>query len=197
MRGEVSVIFLDRDGTLNVDRGYVCSPQHVELIEGVSKAVSQMKQLGFLTVIVSNQSAVGRGYGTRADVDATNDEILRQLLEEDPNATIDGVFYCPHAPEENCDCRKPLPGLAVQIKKMWKFNPQRSWVIGDKLRDLEFGANIGIPSSQRVLVRTGSGDEQLQLVENKDTMVVKEDLKEAVEYINEMLRKEKKQTGNR
>jgi D,D-heptose 1,7-bisphosphate phosphatase len=154
------IVFLDRDGTINFDPGYICEPEKVEIINGVAEGIAMLKQAGFITVIVTNQSAIGRAIGTASDVEATNAEILRRLIIENPQAKVDGVFYCPHSPEDRCECRKPKTKLAEFVRAKWSFNARECWVIGDKLRDLEFGAGIGIPKHQRILVRTGTGIEE-------------------------------------
>ena len=180
----LAAVLLDRDGTINLDSGYVCEPQTVELIDGVWEGIAILKRAGFLVIVVSNQSAVGRGLGTIADVDATNDEITKQLLRKNEHAVVDAMFYCPHHPDQGCDCRKPQPGLFRQVQQQWNIDPQQSWMIGDKLRDLEFAGNIGIPPEQQILVLTGEGQVEFKRSQlEKRQVLVQENLQEAAKII--------------
>ncbi|HQH27295.1 MAG TPA: HAD-IIIA family hydrolase [Oligoflexia bacterium] len=151
------VVFLDRDGTINIDSNYVFKPEQVSLVTGAAQAISRLKKAGFMVAVVSNQSAVGRGMATVEDVDAVNQQLSRLLADAVPGAVIDEFAYCPHEPEALCDCRKPKTGMLNQLTKLESFDPQCCWLVGDKFIDLEFGANIGIPPRQRILVATGHG----------------------------------------
>jgi histidinol-phosphate phosphatase family protein len=104
-------VFLDRDGTLNIDTGYITDPELIEPLPFAAEGLARIKSLGFQTIIVTNQSAIGRGMAKREDVDATNLELLRKLSVINSQATIDHVLYCEHAPKDNCDCRKPNTGM--------------------------------------------------------------------------------------
>ncbi|MCB0360322.1 MAG: HAD-IIIA family hydrolase, partial [Bdellovibrionales bacterium] len=108
-------VFLDRDGTLNVDHGYVFDPDLVELIPGAARAVGDLKRAGFSVVVVSNQSCVGRGMCDEGAVQRTNDRLRELLRGADPDAVLDGVYVCFHAPEDQCSCRKPKPGLVADV----------------------------------------------------------------------------------
>ena len=152
-------VFLDRDGTINVDTGYVTSPDRVELIPGVAKAMGSLARAGFRLVIVSNQSAIGRGKATAEDVEATNQQLISLLAAEDPDAWPDIILYCPHAPDEGCECRKPSVGL-VKVAGL-EYDRSKSWVFGDKLSDISFGLNLGLPKEQCILVLTGEGRQSL------------------------------------
>lgn len=141
------VVFLDRDGTLNVDHGYVFFPERLEIFPGIGVALAQLKAAGFDLVIVSNQSAIGRGMCSVADVEATNRELQRQLCLEDSNAKLDRILYCPHAPEDCCGCRKPGIGMLSGAIPPVEFDKNQSWMIGDKDIDVEFGENLGLPKT--------------------------------------------------
>ena len=155
-------VFLDRDGTINVDNHYVFRPEHLSLVPGSAQAISSLKKAGYCLAVVSNQSAVGRGLATVTDVEQTNAELQRLLFQEDSNAAIEYFFYCPHRPDETCCCRKPQTGLLENLTVEHEIDLARSWVVGDKLSDLEFGANLGIPFKQRLLVLTGHVADELE-----------------------------------
>ena len=148
-------VFLDRDGTINVDSGYVTSPDRIVLIPGVAEAMGALARAGFRLVIVSNQSAIGRGKATVDDVKATNQQLISLLAAVDPDAWPDLVLYCPHTPDERCECRKPAIGLIKSAGL--EYDHKASWVFGDKLSDIRFGLNLGLPPEQCVLVLTGEG----------------------------------------
>lgn len=157
--GHRPTVFLDRDGTINVDSGYVTSPERLELIPGASEAMGSLARAGFRLVIVSNQSAIGRGRATVEEVDATNQQLIALLAAEDPDAWPDLILYCPHAPSESCECRKP--GIGLVKSAGLEFDPTRSWMFGDKLSDIRFGVNLGLPLAQCLLVLTGEGRSSL------------------------------------
>jgi len=175
------VIYLDRDGTINIDSGYVRDPDSVELIAGAAKALGDLKRAGFKLVVVSNQSGIARGLMTESDVQSVNQKVQALLLSQDADAEIDEVLYCPHAPDNDCACRKPKTGLV----KNPPSDCLKSYIVGDKLSDIEFGANLGIPRAQRILVLTGKGESEWQKFATK----VKErpekaaSIVEAAEYI--------------
>lgn len=151
------VIFLDRDGTLNRDFGYISSPKKIELLSGVASGISNLKKAGFSLVVVSNQSAIGRGVATVADIESCNLRLQELLLESFPDARIDEVLYCPHGPEQNCNCRKPKTGLVEVLLSRTEFLIQDSWMIGDKISDMEFGINAGILANHCILLSSGEG----------------------------------------
>lgn len=135
------IVLLDRDGTINVDSGYLRDPAGLELLPGVIDGLWHMQALGMRLAVISNQSGVGRGYFTLDDVTAVNDQLLVLLREH--NIQLEGMFICPHAPWEGCDCRKPLPGLIVQAARQLGFDPRDSVVIGDKESDVLSGRAAG------------------------------------------------------
>lgn len=145
-------IFFDRDGTLIEERNYLSDPSQVALIPGAAEAVRLARQAGYLAVVLTNQSGVGRGLFTMKDVEAVHRQ-LQELLAEG-GAKLDAIYICPHAPEEGCACRKPLPGLAVQAAGDLGIDLRASWMIGDKAADLELAAAAGMRGA---LVLTGYG----------------------------------------
>ncbi|HMA52701.1 MAG TPA: HAD family hydrolase, partial [Magnetospirillaceae bacterium] len=119
-------VLLDRDGTLNVERNYLSDPDQLELIPGVTEALRRLRDLGYGLAVVTNQSGIGRGYFTAGAVEKVH-ERLKALLAEG-GASLDAIYICPHAPNEPCDCRKPLPGMAKQAQAEFGFDPKQAFV---------------------------------------------------------------------
>ncbi|GIU76359.1 MAG: D,D-heptose 1,7-bisphosphate phosphatase [Bryobacteraceae bacterium] len=147
-------IFFDRDGTLIEERNYLSDPDQVVLIPGAAEAVRLAREAGYLAVVLTNQSGAGRGYFTLEDVERVNARMGELLGRE--GARIDGIYVCPHAPEDGCDCRKPRTGLVERAVRELGIDVGASWVVGDKATDLELARNAGM---RGVLVRTGYGSE--------------------------------------
>jgi histidinol-phosphate phosphatase family protein len=147
-------VLLDRDGTVIEECHYLCDPAEVKILPGVAPGLRALQELGLLLIIVTNQSGIGRGYFDRAAVDAVHERLLALLADE--GVTIDAIYTCPHAPEDDCTCRKPLPGLALRASEEHNFSPGASFVIGDKACDVELALNMG---ATPILVRTGYGAE--------------------------------------
>ncbi|MGD9637670.1 MAG: D-glycero-alpha-D-manno-heptose-1,7-bisphosphate 7-phosphatase [Alphaproteobacteria bacterium] len=148
-------IILDRDGTIIHDKDYLSRPSEVELLPNAVKGLRQFQRLGYGLIMITNQSGVARGYFTEETVKAVNDELLKQLKAE--GVTFDGVYYCPHGPDDNCSCRKPNIGLAKEAAKVFNFKMDKCIVIGDKASDVEMGKNM---KALTILVRTGKGIEE-------------------------------------
>jgi D,D-heptose 1,7-bisphosphate phosphatase len=134
-------VFLDRDGTIIADKGYLSDPAEIAFLPGVIDALRQLQQMGYLLVVVSNQSGIGRGYFTE-DRYLQVQEQFRQLLSR-RGIKLDGIYYCPHGPEEACGCRKPAIGMALQAAADLNIDLAASCMVGDKDSDLEFGRNFG------------------------------------------------------
>jgi D-glycero-D-manno-heptose 1,7-bisphosphate phosphatase len=176
------VLFLDRDGVIIEDRHYLADPEDVKLVPGAAAALARARRAGYTLVGVSNQSGLGRGrFGTGdlARVMTRLDELLAAA-----GAPLDAFHYCPHAPEDGCDCRKPRLGLLREASHRTPWIPGASWVVGDKPSDVELGraADLGA-----VLVRTGYGRASEQEVRARwrddPRVLVAEDLGAAVEAI--------------
>ncbi len=153
----MGTVFLDRDGTINVDTGYVSDASSLELIDGAAQAIGDLKRAGWEIVIVSNQSGIGRGLIEPEQLKEVNGKLNQLLLGSDSDAVIDFSFFCPHAPKEQCVCRKPLAGMLGSYLSEGNFSAENSWIVGDKLSDIGLGASLGIPETQRILVKTGKG----------------------------------------
>ena len=144
-------MFVDRDGTLNDDPGYLTNPNGLILFPGVVEAIAQLKEAGCRVVLVTNQSAIGREYMTETQLKLIHDK-LETLLEKG-GGSLDGIFFCPHRPDDRCECRKPKPGLIHQAVDTLGVQTSRSYMIGDKQSDMELAQNIGAIG---VLVATNS-----------------------------------------
>lgn len=146
-------VFLDRDGTVIKHVHYVTDPDKVAIVPGGVEALKKLKDRGFLLVVVSNQSLVGRGYGTAEDVEAVNARMLELLAEG--GVTIDCIKYCPHRPDDKCPNRKPNPGMLLEAARELDINLAQSVMIGDNITDVEAGGNAGC--SLNVLLGAGEG----------------------------------------
>ena len=146
-------IFLDRDGTINVDRNYLSNPDQLEIIPGTSAALRRLMDAGFLLFIVTNQSGIGRGYYTLADMHAVNDRLCEVLSRD--GIRFEKIYYAPESPEEPSRGRKPSPQFLFDARDEFGVELAQSYMVGDKLIDLECGWNAGV--KQSVLVRTGYG----------------------------------------
>lgn len=142
-------IFLDRDGTLNIEKNYLYKKEDFEFIKGMPEAIKKWNELGYKVVVVTNQSGVARGYYTEKDVVNLHTYINDLLMES--GAHIDAFYYCPHHPiygigkyKVECNCRKPNIGLFIKAIKDFDINVDKSFFFGDKESDLKAGVNLGI-----------------------------------------------------
>ena len=145
-------VLIDRDGTLNVEKHYLSDPAQLELIPGAGTAIRALREAGYGICVVTNQSGLARGYFDRPTLDRVHARLTELLAVE--GASLDGIYLCPHGPDSACDCRKPLPGMALQAVAEHGFDPAQAFVIGDKEVDVELGLAIGATT---FLVRTGYG----------------------------------------
>jgi len=139
-----AAVFVDRDGTINVNatRGdFVKRPEDLRFLPGAARALRRLKEAGYLLVVYTNQSGVGRGVMTSADVDSVNARLAEVLAEA--GAPLDGVYYCPHVDADDCECRKPKPGLLLRAASELGIDLSRSWGLGDGARDLEAARAAG------------------------------------------------------
>ena len=172
-----AAVFLDRDGTINEDPGYIRRPSELHLIAGAAAAIRALNLRGLPVVVISNQSGIARGYLTRNELDAVNSR-LTELLEEG-GAAIDALYFCPHLPDEGCQCRKPATALVERAAK--ELGVRCSYMVGDKWSDIALSHAAG---GRAVLVKTGHGLEALaRLSETEEPDFIAEDLTSAVEWI--------------
>jgi histidinol-phosphate phosphatase family protein len=148
-------VFLDRDGTVIVEKNYLSDPADVELLAGATVGLRRLRDLGFRLVLVTNQSGVGRGYFSLEDVAAVHARLALLLAEE--GITLDGFYCCPHRPEDGCSCRKPATGMVDRACAELDLDPRASVMIGDKACDVELGVRCGLAT---ILVQTGYGASQ-------------------------------------
>ena len=162
-------VFLDRDGTINIEKDYLYKIEDFEFISGAPEAIKRLKEAGFVVIVVSNQSGVAQGY---FDEDAVN-QLHRHIQAEltDYGTSIDGFYFCPHHPDKgvgaykvDCNCRKGKPGMLLQAAREDDLDLQNSFMVGDKLADIEAGERAGCKS---VLVLTGYGSKTAQKPEAK------------------------------
>jgi D-glycero-D-manno-heptose 1,7-bisphosphate phosphatase len=135
------LVLLDRDGTINVDTPYVSSPEQIELLPGAGEAIRLLRELGLAVVVVTNQSAIARGYLAPDGLDAVHQR-LNELLARH-GAAVDAIYVCPHGPEDGCACRKPAPGLAHAAAQDFSADLARAFVVGDKECDMGLAEQIG------------------------------------------------------
>jgi D-glycero-D-manno-heptose 1,7-bisphosphate phosphatase len=135
-------VFLDRDGVINEDLGYVSRIEDFRLIEGAVEGLKLLQALGLHLVIVTNQSGIGRGFYTQAHYEALTAAYLQQLAMA--GVTFTGVLHCPHQPTEDCECRKPKPGMLFEGARRWNFDLRFSYLVGDKPSDIEAGKAAGL-----------------------------------------------------
>jgi len=183
-------VFLDRDGTINEEVGYLKSLDMLKVIPGAGAAIRRLNAAGFKVVIITNQSGVARGYFPESLVHEAH-ALLTATLRKD-GATIDGIYYCPHHPTAGnskhtiqCDCRKPATGLMDRAARDLDIDLKQSFMVGDKWSDIELGHRAGARS---ILVRSGfapddAGNERPSHVEDPDFTA--HDLAEAADWIIE------------
>jgi D-glycero-D-manno-heptose 1,7-bisphosphate phosphatase len=159
-------VFLDRDGVIIRNRsGYVRSWDDVKFIPGALDALGHLQAISERLIIVTNQSAIGRGLVTLEQADTINRRVTETIAHA--GTTIHGLYLCPHAPEEGCPCRKPEPGLILQAIEEHSINPANAAMVGDALTDVEAGIRAGVPIN--ILLRTGRGAVQEQRIPTDET----------------------------
>ena len=137
-------VFLDRDGVINrkaPEGQYITAWEQIEFLPGVGEALRDLKQGGYLLIVVTNQSAISRNELSVDVLDSIHRRMLHQLAQE--GAAIDAVYYCPHDRNANCQCRKPMPKMLLQAAEEHGINLVQSWMIGDKATDIEAGHAAG------------------------------------------------------
>jgi len=172
-------VFLDRDGTIIAEKNYLKNPEQVVILPGAPEALKSLQDAGFKLFIITNQSGIGRGYYTVGDMHRVNDRLLEELGRQ--GVRIEKIYFAPEAPEEPSRGRKPSPQFLFDARDEFGIDLAQSYMIGDKLIDLECGWNAGVKKS--ILVRTGYGAEQERAADKMPGAAVVDDLNEAVERI--------------
>ncbi len=178
-------VFLDRDGVITQEPPhYAHKIDQLKFIAGTADAIRLLNNNGFMVIIASNQSGIARGYYREEDAALFNQAMRESLGQK--GARIDAIYYCPHHPESKmetyrvvCDCRKPAPGMLKRAEKDWDIDLQRSFMVGDKLGDIESGKRAGCYT---IMVKTGQGAQQLKGTDIECDYIA-DDLYHAVEHI--------------
>ncbi len=177
-------VFLDRDGTIIEDVGYLNNPENIKFIPGSISAIKKLNEAGYKIVIITNQAGVARGL-IREDILQTIDKTINKHILSN-GAHIDAIYYCPHHPEhgvypykQDCECRKPNPGMLKKAASDLELDMKNSFVIGDKWSDVEVGKNMELKTA---LVLTGKGKNQKEKLTAKPDFIAK-NLAEAVDWV--------------
>lgn len=181
-------VFIDRDGTISEEVGYINHPSRFRVFPYTAAAIKLLNDQGWLVVIITNQAGVARGYFPESMIETVHEKLLRELREK--GARIDGIYYCAHHPtvgeppyRQECDCRKPKPGLVIRASKDLNIALEQSWMIGDRYGDVELARNAGV-SSALVLSGYGRGEwENQRSLWQEQPDLVAEDLLQAVKSI--------------
>jgi D-glycero-D-manno-heptose 1,7-bisphosphate phosphatase len=188
-------IFLDRDGTINQEVDFLTSPDQLHLLPGSAAAIREANALGLKVVVITNQSGIARGLLTEEQLSEIHRHFTRILREE--NARIDAIYYCPHHPDfgeprynKNCDCRKPNTGMITQAVDDLDIDVKSSFVIGDRLIDIQLGNTIGATS---ILVLTGYGKQELEYCRQQNVHIdfIAQDLFDAMNYVKNILQQQR------
>ncbi len=145
MKQKNKAIFLDRDGVINIDKSYLYKKEDFIFCDGIFELLKYVIGLGYELFIITNQSGIARGYYNEDDFQKLTSWMLKEF--EKKNIKIKKVYYCPHLPEDKCECRKPKPKMLKDAIKEFAINPKNSWMIGDKLSDMEAAKNAEVPNT--------------------------------------------------
>jgi D-glycero-D-manno-heptose 1,7-bisphosphate phosphatase len=173
-------VFLDRDGTIIAEKNYLHRPADVEIFPGAGAALKRLADAGFKLIIVTNQSGIGRGYFTLADAERVNAHLAGEFARD--RVRFEKIYLAPEAPDQPSRSRKPSPQFLFDARDEFDLNLAESFMVGDKLIDLECGWNAGVKKS--ILVRTGYGAEVERAAANKfASAVIVDDLNGAADWI--------------
>ena len=152
-------VFIDRDGTMSEEVGYVNHISRFKLLENTAAAVKLLNEAGVLAIVATNQAGVARGYFEEPMINKVHEKLKNELAKS--GASVDAIYYCPHHPSAGkppyraeCNCRKPKPGMILRAREDFDIDLSRSYMVGDKISDVEFGQKLGLKS---VMVMTGYG----------------------------------------
>jgi D-glycero-D-manno-heptose 1,7-bisphosphate phosphatase len=195
-------VFIDRDGTISEEVGYVNHPSRYRVFPYAARAVRLLNEAGWLAIVVTNQAGVARGYFTEDLITATHDLLIQSLAHE--GARLDAIYYCPHHPSVgqppyrlDCDCRKPRPGLIRRATEDFPIDLAQSWMVGDRYSDVEMAHNAGLRAAF-VLSGYGRGEWEYQRATwRRQPDLVAEDLLDAVRLIMRATDQNQQMTGQR
>lgn len=172
-------MILDRDGVINYDSdAYIKSPEEWRPIPGSLEAIARLTRAGFTVTVATNQAGVARGLFDLGTLEAIHRKMTAAI--ETAGGKLAGIFYCPHGPADGCDCRKPKPGLFKQIAEQFRVNLHGVPVIGDSLRDIQAAESVG---ARALLVRSGNGEQTLQVLDPGRRVEVFADLASAADQL--------------
>jgi D-glycero-D-manno-heptose 1,7-bisphosphate phosphatase len=170
--------FIDRDGTLVEEVNFLSKPEDLRIYAFTKDALTRLKHHGFLVIVVTNQSGIGRSIYSESDMHVIHDRMNVELP-----GLIDAFYFCPHLPNEGCLCRKPKLGMFEAARRDFEIDLSGSWMIGDKQLDVETGFNAGVSTA---LVKTGYGSDHQHRLERRPDVIV-EDLSSAVDEIIKLM----------
>jgi D-glycero-D-manno-heptose 1,7-bisphosphate phosphatase len=171
----MKVIFLDRDGVINQEVGYLYKSKDFKFIDGIFEACKHFQSLGYKLIVVTNQSGIARGYYQEEDFHTLTKWMLVQFNNQDVD--ILDVFFCPHGPKSICKCRKPQPGMLLEARDKYGINMKDSWIIGDKEADIDAANTAGIHNA--ILVKSGHSVDEI----NTKAKFILESIKESIQII--------------
>jgi len=173
-------VFLDRDGTMAKDVHYCRRPEDFRLFPNTAKAIKLLSEHGFKVIVITNQSGIARGYFTEEALTQIHEKMKTELAKE--GAWIDGIYYCPHHPDDNCNCRKPKPKLVLQAAKEHDIDLKHSFVVGDLSLDIDMGKAVGC----KTILLLDSPQEDMNISPD----YIASDLLEATQYVLQWENKE-------
>ena len=135
-------VFVDRDGTINVNVEYLDNPDNFKMYPGVAEGIKILNEKDFLVIVITNQSGIARGYFTKETLEKIHQRMTEKLKEK--GAKVDAIYYCPHHPDDKCSCRKPGTALFEKAVKDFEIDISKSFIIGDRMLDVEAGHKIGL-----------------------------------------------------
>lgn len=174
-------VFLDRDGTINEEMGYLNHPDRFILLPGAQEAIRKLNENNILVIVATNQSGVARGFFPLEMIGIINKKMEELLLEKD--AYLDKIYFCPHGPEHNCSCRKPKTGMLEQAAKDFNLNLKDCYIVGDRIKDIEWAHSV---QAKGILVLTGYGKGEYEYMRHtwkEEPEYIAPGLLEAVEWI--------------
>ncbi len=175
----MKTIILDRDGVINLDSdAYIKSPDEWVPIAGSLEAIARLSQAGYRILVATNQSGVTRGLFDLETLNAIHQKMESAIQQHGGN--LDGIYYCPHGPDDNCACRKPKPGLLLQMERDLGIDLRQAIVVGDSLKDLQAAIAVG---AKPVLVLTGNGTTTLDLIKQEQQIDIHQNLADFAESL--------------